>query len=1032
MVERIIDWSLRNPLLVLLATALLLFASIWAVRTTPLDVLPDLAPPQVIVEVNWPGQSPETINDQVVTPLVTSFLSVKDVETVRAFSSFESAMIYVIFDDGMDLYFSRDRIQEQFAQIQNRLPEGAQVTLGPDATGVGWVYQYMLKSESRSLDELRTLQDFYLRYALLGVEGVSEVASVGGFVREYQVVVDNERLMRFGLSIADVTRAIERNNDDVGGGVVLENGAEHIVTARGYLLTPEQIESVTIRSQNGLPITVADVAKVRIVPASRRGMADLNGRGEVVGGIVVARYGENAYAVAQRAKEQLIRVLPEDVTLVEGYYRNTLVDAALDTLKEVLIEESLIVLAVVAIFLLHARSALIIILTLPLTILITFLLMRLAGVESNIMSLGGIAIAIGAMVDAGIVMVENAHKHLSRQGLSRASYAQRLEAIRVACQQVGRPIFFALVLIIVSFLPVFALSGQEGRLFTPLAFTKTFAMVAGAALSITLVPVLIALLLSGRIRHEQSSPVNRFFIAIYAPLLRFCLRFRYLAIAAALLLFIAALPLYNQIRWEFMPPLHEQSVMYMPVTISGIGADLAKELMLESSRLIKTLPEVETVFGKVGRADTATDPAPLSMIESIITFKPREEWREGMTHAKLLEELDETVQIPGLINSWTFPIRGRIDMLLTGIRTPMGIKLYGPDPAQLERYARQIESRLYEHEGTLSAFADRSEQGYFISLDLDEERLARYGVDKSDLFEMVRSAIGGAQISTRIEGIETYPITVRLQDIQRDNITAIRSLRVPTDYGYRPLEQFATIAHSREAPVVKSEKGLRVAFIFITPRAGVAPGDYEREVDALLSDLNLPAGYYYEWEGQSRYLAQAIETLQYIVPVTLVLMWLLIYFALRDGVNALLVYTALPFAFVGGVVLMWLLEFNLSVAAAVGFLALLGIAAETAIVMIIYLDEALKKAREKYGTLSADQVNAAVFEGAVLRVRPKLMTVLSMLFGLLPLMLATGVGSEVMSRIAAPMMGGLISSTVLTLLIIPVLYAMVHGRKAGV
>ncbi|MGE4294573.1 MAG: efflux RND transporter permease subunit [Campylobacterales bacterium] len=1031
MIEKIIEWSMRNPLMVLLGVALSLMAGVWAVKTTPLDVLPDLSPPQVIVEANWAGQSPQVMNDQVTNVLVTRLLSVPQVDTVRAFSSFETAMIYVIFKDGVDLYFGRERVLEKLAELSGQLPAGASAKMGPDATGVGWVYQYALTSQTRTLDELRTLQDFFIRYALLSVDGVSEVSSVGGFVKDYQIVLDQSRLVQYDTAVDEVARAVRENNNDVGGRVVLENGFEHIVIARGYVREPETLENLTVKTINGTPLKVRDLGHVEVVPAGRRGTADLNGEGEVVGGIVVARFGENAYAVIERVKEKLAGIIPADVELVTTYDRSSLIDAALDTLKRALTEESLIVMAIIALFLLHFRSSLIIIVTLPITIVYTFLLMRLAGVESNIMSLGGIAIAIGAMVDAGIVMVENAHKTLHHKG-ENITAKERFEAILHSSKQVGRPIFFALILIVVSFLPVFALTGQEGKLFSPMAYTKTFAMLAGAVLAITLVPVMMVYLLRGRIKGELENPINRFFVTGYSPMLKTALRFPKTALLVFAAIFLAALPLYNQIKWEFMPPLNERSVMYMPVTGSGIGVDLARELTQETDRLIKSFPEVENVFGKAGRADTSTDPAPLSMIETIITFKPESEWREGMTWDKLLDEMEATVQLPGLINSWTWPIRGRIDMLLTGIRTPMGIKLYGQDSAELERLAKAFEAKLAGYAGTQTAFAERSNQGYYLALDTDEERLSRYGVTKEAIFMALRAQIGGEQVSTRLDNLENYPITIRLAQADRGDVTALGNVMIKTALGWRPLRELAEVRHERSPAEIKTEKAQRVAFIFITPRPGVSPKTYEEEMSRLLGEVALPAGYHYEWSGQSEYLKRAMESLTYIVPVTLVLLWMLIFLALRDWKNTLIVYLTLPFAAIGGLLLIWGLDYALSIAVIVGFLALMGIAAETAIVMMIYLDEAVLEAKERLGrALTLDELKTAVFEGAVLRVRPKLMTVLSMLIGLIPLMVIEGVGSEVMSRIAAPMMGGVISSTVLTLLIVPVIYLMVRKSRAA-
>lgn len=1028
MIEKIIGGSARNPFLVVIAALILAGSSFWAVKNTPLDALPDLSPPQVIVQIKWKGQSPRIIEDQVAFPLISAFMAIPDIETVRGMSGFENGLIYIIFKEGKDIYWSRTRVLEQLSQLGGTLPPEAQVSIGPDATGIGWVFQYALVSEEKSLDELRSLQDYYYKYALLGVDGVSEVAAVGGFVRNFQITLDQEKLVRYGVSPDEVMGAVRKANNDTGGRIILENGYEQIVQARGYLENREDIGQVTLKTVNGQPVKVKDVARVELVPAGRRGMADLNGQGETVGGVVIARYGENALGVIQRVKQRLEEIKVPGVEVVTAYDRSDLILKAIATLKRTLVEESLIVLAVTALFLLHARSALVVIITLPLTVGVSFLLMKLVGIPSTIMSLGGIAIAIGAMVDAAIVMVENAHKHLHRAREENGGVLEpvhRKEAILAAARQVGRPVFFALTLVTVSFLPIFALSGQEGQLFTPLAYTKTFAMAAGALLSITLVPVLMVWLIRGKILDERKNPVNRFFMLLYAPLLKASLWGRYLLVAAGAVAVVYMIWLYQQQKWEFMPPLNEQTFMYMPVTPYGIGIDTAKELTQKTDKILAAFPEVETVFGKAGRADTATDPAPLSMIETFITFKPQEEWREGVTWRSLLEEMEAAIQVPGLTNSWTYPIRGRIDMLLTGIRTPLGIKVYGDDTAKLEAAAGKIERVLAQYGDTLSVFAERSNAGYYLDVALDQEAMSRYGVKKERILAMINAGVGGAPVTTLLEGIERYPVSLRYDEPDRRDLAAVGRLLVKTETGMRPLSTFAKLSYKTGPSVLKSEKGLKVAFVYITPKEGISAKTYKDEAKKRLEGLELPSGYFMEWAGQSEYLESAMARLAFIVPATLLVILVLIYLALGNPFNTLLVFGTLPFAVLGGLVYVDMLDYNLSIAVVVGFLALLGIAAETAIVMIIYLQEALERCK----AADVAGLKEAVMEGAVLRVRPKLMTVFAILAGLLPIMYLDGVGSEVMRRIAAPMIGGMVSSTVLTLLIIPAAFYLYHRLR---
>ncbi len=1019
MIEKIIAFSVHNRFLVLMATLFLIMGSYWSLKNTPLDALPDLSPPQVIVQVNWAGQSPEIIEDQGTYLLVSQFLAIAGIETVRGFSTYGNALIYIIFKEGTDLYWARTRVLEQLSAINSQLPSGMEVSLGPDASGVGWVYEYALVSKTKNLEELRSLQDYYYKYALLGVEGVSEVASIGGFVPTYQVTLSNDTLVQYGLSINDIVKVLKQNNNDTGGRIVIQNGYEWMVQAKGYLQNLDDIRHLTVVTRKGIPLRIGDIARVEKVPQNRRGMADLNGEGEVVGGIVMLRYGEDVYRSIEKIKAKMAELQIDDVAVVTTYDRSSLIEKAVHTLRTTLIEESIIVVIIIGLFLLHLRSALIVLIVLPLTIGFAFLLMKLFGIGSNIMSLGGIAIAIGAMVDASIVMIENAHKNIRPY----MSNTERIAAIVTSSQRVGRPIFFALSLVVVSFLPIFALSGQEGQLFTPLAFTKTFAMSAGALLSITLVPVLMVYFLKGRILPEQSNPINRFFIWLYRPLLLFSLKFKYAVLILVAVSLAAIVPVYEKLNWEFMPMLNEQSFMYMPVTPYGISVDQSKILTQKTDKILKSFPEVETVFGKGGRASTATDPAPLGMIETIITLKPESQWREGMTYEKLMDEMEAALQVPGLINSWTYPIRGRIDMLLSGIRTPLGIKLYGNDADVMQRVAHDIERKLRAMESSQSVFADQASAGYYIDIDIDAEALARYNLTKETLLQYTATAIGGMQISTMYQGLERYPITLRLEEEERRSLVDIGNIQIKTPLGFVPLHTFAGVRYKESASVIKSEMAMPVTFIYITPKSGVSATAYKEKAQQLLQDIEMPAGYYMEWAGQSEYLESAMQKIVWIVPTVLLLILVLIFFALKQLVPTLIVFTTLPFALMGGLLYIDLLDFSMSIAVIVGFLALLGVAAETAIVMIVYLQESLEASQKRYGDrLSIQQINDAIYEGAVQRVRPKLMTVFAILAGLLPIMYAHGVGSEVMQRIAAPMIGGVVSSAVLSLVIIPILF----------
>lgn len=1056
MIEKLIEFSIKNKFLILMMTLFISMGSYYAMKNTPLDALPDLSPPQVIVQINWAGQSPEIVEEQGTYILVAQFLAIADIETVRGYSTYENGLVYIIFKEGTDLYWARSRVLEQLASVQSQLPASMEVSLGPDASGVGWAYEYALSSKTKNLAQLRTLQDYYYKYALMGVDGVSEVASIGGFIPTYQVTVNNDNLIRYNLSINDVAKVLKANNNDTGGRIVIENGFEWMVQAKGYVKDLDDIRKLVVTEKGGVQITLGDIGRVELTPAARRGVADLNGDGEVVGGIVLIRYGEDVYSALKRVKKKMKELKVDGVDVTTVYDRSSLIEKAVDTLKGTLIEESVIVIIIIGLFLMHFRSSLIVLIVLPLTIGSTFLLMYLFGIGSNIMSLGGIAIAIGAMVDASIVMIENAHKmiykSLTAKQQSHLAYAdaesssaespraephlgelsneERIAVILKSSQTVGRPIFFALALIVVSFLPIFALSGQEGLLFTPLAFTKTFAMAAGAMLSITLVPVLMVFFVKGRILPEAKNPLNRFFIWVYHPIIVYGLKLKYLVIV----LVVAALgymyPLYKSLKWEFMPMINEQSFMYMPVTPYGISIDQAKELTQKTDKIIKSFPEVVSVFGKAGRASTATDPAPLSMLETIITLKPKSEWRKGMTYSKLRQEMEDALQVPGLTNSWTYPIRGRIDMLLSGIRTPLGIKLYGQTPEGLQKFGKIIEEKLRGFDKSLSVFADQASAGYYLDIDIDEEKLQRYGLSKDVLLQYTALAIGGMKVSTMYKGLERYPIALRLEGSERRSIESIKDIQIKTSLGFVPLSTFAKVKYRQSASVIKSEMATPVTFVYITPKEGVSATSYKEEAKKLIDEIDFDTGYYVEWAGQSEYLASAMKKIIWIIPAVILSILVLIYFALGKMAPTLIVFFTLPFALLGGLIYIDILNFSMSIAVIVGFLALLGVAAETAIVMIVYLQESVDESYAIHGDAFNEQdLNAAIYEGAVQRVRPKLMTVFAILAGLAPIMYTHGVGSEVMQRIAAPMLGGIISSAILSLVIIPILFEIYAKRQ---
>ncbi len=1033
MIEKLISFSIRNRFVVLMITLFTILGSIWAMKNTPLDALPDLSPPQVIVQVTWKGQSPQIIEDQGTYPLVSQFLAISNIETVRGFSTYENALIYIIFKEGTDLYWARSRVLEQLASIQSQLPSNMEIGLGPDASGVGWVYEYALTSKTKTLAELRTIQDYYYKYALMGVDGVSEVASIGGFVPTYQITINQDTLVQYNLSINDIAKTLKDNNNDTGGRIVIQNGYEWMVQAKGYIKDLDEIGQLVITTKGGVPLTLAEVGRVEIVPSARRGIAELNGEGEVVGGIVMVRYGEDVYSAIKRIEKKMEKLKIDGVEVVTTYNRSGLIESAIKTLQTTLLEESIIVIIIIGLFLMHFRSTLIMIIILPLTIAFPFLLMKLFGIGSNIMSLGGIAIAIGAMVDASIVMIENAHKSIHKQESKLGkplSEKERIETILKSSQLVGRPIFFALALVVVSFLPIFALSGQEGLLFSPLAFTKTFAMTAGALLSITLVPVLMIFFIKGKIIPENKNPINRFFIWLYHPILVYGLKLKYLVIVLSIGALAFAVPIYQKLNWEFMPMLDEQTMMYMPVTPYGISVAQSKALTQKTDKIIKSFPEVETVFGKGGRANSPTDSAPLGMLETIITFKPKSQWRKGMTHEKLLKEMEEALQVAGLVNSWTYPIRGRIDMLLSGIRTPIGIKLYGKDALGLQSVALEIEHILRNLKSTQSVFSDQASAGFFIDIDIDTQALQRYNISKKLLLDYTSTAIGGKKITTMYKGLERYPISLRFEEDERRNLEDIRNIQIKTPLGFAPLSTFATVSYTESASVIKSEMATPVTFVYITPQTDISATQYKTQAIEALKDLKLPLGYYIEWAGQSEYLESAMQKIVWIVPTVLLVILLLIYFALKRMTPTLIVFFTLPFALLGGIVYLDMLGFSMSIAVIVGFLALLGVAAETAIVMIVYLQESVQERKDQEKeNFTLLHLNEAIYEGAVQRVRPKLMTVFAILAGLLPIMYTTGVGSEVMQRIAAPMIGGVVSSAILSLLLIPIFYEMYEKKQ---
>jgi len=1031
MIARIIEFSINNKFLVILMTLFVILGGVYAMLRTPLDAIPDLSDVQVIIFTEYPGQAPQVVEDQVTYPLTTAMLAVPFAKVVRGYSFFGYSFVYIIFEDGTDMYWARSRVLEYLNYVSGRLPPGVTPSLGPDATGVGWVYEYILMSDRHDLAQLRSIQDWFLRYELTSVPGVAEVASIGGFVKQYQVIVDPNKLLAFNIPLQKVKMAIQRSNSDVGGGLVEMGETEFMVRGLGYIKTLEDLENIPLEvSREGTPILLSSLATVKIGPEMRRGLTDLNGTGEVVAGIVVMRYGENALEVIQNVKkrlEQLKSGLPDGVTIKTVYDRSALILRAVENLKRTLIEESVIVALVCVIFLFHFRSALVGIFTLPVGVLISFMIMYRQGINANIMSLGGIAIAIGAMVDAAIVMIENAHKHIEREGGKKPHWDLILDATK----EVGPALFFSLLIIAISFLPVFTLEAQEGRLFRPLAFTKTYAMLGASLLAVTIVPVLMGYLIRGKIRPETKNPLNRLLIWIYHPIIKLVLKAKWLVVLiAAVILAVTYIP-WNKIGSEFMPPLNEGDLLYMPTTLPGISITKAKELLQQTDRIIGSFPEVHHVFGKVGRAETATDPAPLSMLETTIMLKPESEWREGMTVEKLVEELDRAIQYPGLTNAWTMPIKTRVDMLSTGIKTPVGIKVMGENLQILSDLGEKIEAVIRDLPGTLSAYSERVTGGNFLDYKIKREEAARYGLTVADVQDVIMSAVGGMNVTRTVEGLERYPVNLRYGSELRDTPERLRRILVPAPTGAQvPITQLADIRVIKGPPVIKSENARKNAWIYVDLR-GIDVGTYVKMAQQAVSEkVQLPPGYSILWSGQYEYMVRAQKRLMIVVPLTLIIIFLLLYLNFKNVAESMIVMLSVPFSLTGGLWLMYLLGYNMSVAVGVGFIALAGVAAETGVVMLVYLDQAYQKYKTRYGDeFNRQHLYEAIEEGAALRVRPKMMTVVAIMAGLMPIMWSHGTGSEVMKRIAAPMVGGMVSATILTLIVVPAIYGLVKGWK---
>jgi Cu(I)/Ag(I) efflux system membrane protein CusA/SilA len=1031
MIEKIIEFSIKNKFLVILGTLFIILAGIFALLRTPLDAIPDLSDVQVIIFTEYPGQAPQVVEDQVTYPLTTAMLAVPFAKVVRGYSFFGFSFVYIIFEDGTDMYWARSRVLEYLNFVSGRLPDGVNPALGPDATGVGWVYEYIIESDRHDLSQLRSIQDWYLRYELTSVNGVAEVASIGGFVKQYQVIVDPNKLVAFNIPLQKIRMAIQRSNNDVGGKMVEMGETEFMVRGLGYIKNAADIYNIPLGvDRRGTPILLKNVATIKIGPELRRGIADYNGTGEAVGGIIIMRYGENALAVIENVKkrlEQLKAGLPEGVRIKTVYDRSGLILRAVDNLKKTLIEESVIVALVCIIFLFHLRSAFVGIFTLPVGVLISLIIMERQGINANIMSLGGIAIAIGAMVDAAIVMIENAHKHIEKDAGKKPHW----DLILDASKEVGPALFFSLLIIAISFLPVFTLEAQEGRLFKPLAFTKTYAMMGSALLAITIVPILMGYLIRGKIRPEKKNPVNRFLIWIYHPVIKLVLKAKIMVVILAVVVLAVTYIPWKRLGSEFMPPLNEGDLLYMPTTLPGISITKAKELLQQTDRIIASFPEVHHVFGKSGRAETATDPAPLSMMETTITLKPESQWREGMTIEKLVTELDKAIRFPGLTNAWTMPIKTRVDMLSTGIKTPVGIKLMGDDLQVLSDVGEQVETVVREIPGTLSVYSERVTGGNFFDYRIKRAEAARYGLTVGDVQDIIMSAVGGVNVTQTVEGLERYPVNLRYGSELRDSPDKLRRILVPTPSGAQvPITQLADIRIKKGPPSIKSENARKNAWIYID-LAGIDVGTYVEKAQQIVREkIKLPSGYSLVWSGQYEYMVRAQKRLAIVVPMTLIIIFVLLYLNFKNIAESLIIMLSVPFSLTGGLWLMYILGYDMSVAVGVGFIALAGVAAETGVVMLIYLDISYQEFKAKYGDkFNRGHLKEAIEEGAALRVRPKMMTVVAIMAGLMPIMWGHGAGSQVMKRIAAPMVGGMVSATLLTLIVVPAIYGLWKGYK---
>jgi copper/silver efflux system protein len=1033
MIERIIDWCAANRFLVFTGTVILTVWGIWAMTRTPLDAVPDISDVQVIVSTEWMGRSPDLIEDQITYPIVSALISTPKVKAVRGFTDFGISYVYVIFQDGTDMYWARSRVVEYLQGIRGQLPENTNPVIGPDATGVGWVFEYALVDETgqHSLADLRGFQDWHLRYWLASVPGVAEVASIGGFVKQYQINIDPNKLAAFGIGIKDVIQALRMSNNDVEGRLLEFSGREYMVRGRGYLTSLADIEGVSLgASSTGTPIRVRDVAQVRIGPDIRRGVAELDGKGETVGGIVVMRFGENALKVIEGVKAKLQEVqhsMPPGIKIVPTYDRSWLIGESINTLRRTLIEESIVVSVVIIIFLFHFRSALIPILALPVAVLASFIPMYYLDVTSNIMSLGGLALAIGVLVDASIVMVENAYRHISEEGIA---YEEQPRAIVRAAKQVARPIFFSLAIIVISFVPVFLLEAQEGRMFRPLAFTKTFAMMAASILSITLVPVLMIIFIRGkRLKPESQNPMSRVCAWIYEPILRLALRWKWSALLVNFAVIPLTVPLLFMIGSEFMPPLFEGAQLYMPTSPPGLSITESTRLLQVQDKILRTFPEVDTVFGTVGRGTTSTDNTPMGMVNTIVTLKPREQWRAGMTLDKLQAEMDSQLQFPGFPNVWTQPIRNRLDMLLTGIKTPVGIKILGSDLNEIQRLGGEIERALQSVPGTRSVYAERVAQGYFADITIDREAIARHGLLVGDVEDVIESAIGGQNITRTIEGRERYPVNVRYEQGFRDTLPDVQRVLVKTPTGAQiPLAQLAAITLTPGPAMIRDENGQLAGYVYVDTATSDIGGYVDQAKRAIAERLKLPAGYTLLWTGQYEFQVRARERFKILIPLVFFIIFMLLYMTFHSASEATIVMLSVVYAMTGGVILQWLLGYNFSVAVWVGYIALYGVAVQTGVVMVVYLHEALDRRLREGGTITAEDIRQATIEGSVLRLRPKLMTVSVVMAALVPILWSTGVGSDIMKPIAAPIIGGMVTSTIHVLIITPVIFYLIKTR----